>query len=375
MPRAQRTPSRARSVARSRAKPTRVRVGSAEVNRSDLERLRAAWKRKELVLCLGAGVSMPYGLPSWNNLVLELLFQQTRRTRRLRPLMPHYRRAVAAWMTDYFEVDPMVLARMVERDLGQRAGGRGADLAFLENLREHLYANVRRPRGATSLTAVADLIARGTSARGVAAVITFNFDDLLEQELRRKRVAHVAVTGPGRQNGDGLRIHHVHGFVPSRGPLERANVVFTESDYHRLTETVFHWSLSEVVERLRKNTLLFVGLSMSDPNLRRLLDAAHNSDIPAHWQVQKRHAIRDHERAAALQNIDARARDYAEILGLPQGDRSLLKGPDALNAALDAVLAQADTYDREVFESMGVKTIWVDDFAEIPDVLGAIAGR
>lgn len=375
MPRAQRTPSsRARST-RPRAKPTRVRVGRAEVNRSDLEGLRAAWRRKELVLCLGAGVSMPYGLPSWNNLVLELLFQQTRRTRRLRPLMPHYRRAVAAWMTDYFEVDPMVLARMVERDLGKRNGSRAsADVVFLEHLREHLYANARRPRGATSLTAVADLIARGTSARGVSGVITFNFDDLLEQELRRRRVPHVPVIGPGRPRGDGLRIHHVHGFVPSRGPLERRHVVFTESDYHRLTETVFHWSLSEVVERLRKNTLLFVGLSMSDPNLRRLLDAAHNSDVPAHWQLQKRHAIRDHERAEALRSIEARARDHAELLGLPLQDRSLLKGPEALNAALDAVLAQADTYDREVFESMGVKTIWVDDFAEIPDVLGAIAG-
>ena len=32
-----------------------------------------------------------------------------------------------------------------------------------------------------------------------------------------------------------------------------------------------------------------------------------------------------------------------------------------------------DTYDREVFESMGVKTIWVDRFEEVPDVISAIA--
>src|SRR6266404_8130381 len=29
---------------------------------------------------------------------------------------------------------------------------------------------------------------------------------------------------------------------------------------------------------------------------RSLLDACRNSDIPPHWQIQKRHEIRDHER-------------------------------------------------------------------------------
>src|SRR4051794_16694781 len=57
----------------------------------------------------------------------------------------------------------------------------------------------------------------------------------------------------------------------SSGPISRADVVFTEPDYHRLTDSVFHWSLSFIVERLRKNTVPFIGLSMSDPNLRRLL--------------------------------------------------------------------------------------------------------
>jgi hypothetical protein len=73
------------SSARARSPRRAVRVGNASINASDLKGLRAAF-------------------------VLELLFEQG--TRRLGGMWPHYRRAVASWMTDYFQYDPLVLARM-----------------------------------------------------------------------------------------------------------------------------------------------------------------------------------------------------------------------------------------------------------------------
>lgn len=204
--------TRARRRPRSAAPRAKVQLGSAQVNASDLAGLRRAWQARELVLCLGAGVSMPYGLPSWNNLLLELLFEQAQGTRRLKPLLPHYRRAVAAWMTDYFDYDPLVLARMVERDLGEKNRARGrctpgsSEPTFLERLRTHLYANYRPRRGPTTLKAVADLIAEGTKTCGVAAVLSFNFDDLLERELARRKVRCEPVADPTRRRGPGLRI-------------------------------------------------------------------------------------------------------------------------------------------------------------------------
>jgi SIR2-like protein len=366
--------SAARGVsARPRSK---LRVGDATVNASDLRGLRYAWRTRQLSLFLGAGVSIPYGLPSWNNLVLELLFEQAQTTRRLGGMWPHYRRAVASWMTDYFDYDPLVLARMVERDLrfkkragaASRAGGRPE--LFLERLRTHMYANYRVPRGRTTLQAISELVAKGTKRSGVDAVVTFNFDDLLERELRQRRVPVCPVTSSDRQHGAGLRVIHAHGYVPRSGPLSRKDIIFTEPDYHRLTESMFHWSLSEVVERLRKSTVLFIGLSMSDPNLRRLLDASRNSEIPPHWQIQKRHEIRDHEVLEAMADVDRRARDYATLLGSGLDRRSK---PAQLEESVHAALRQADTYDREVFQSMGVKTIWVDRFDQIVDIIDAIA--
>jgi hypothetical protein len=351
-------------------------VGAAEVNPSDLAGLRHAWRSRQLVLFLGAGVSIPYGLPSWKNLVLELLFEQAQGTRRLGSMWPHYRRAVASWMTDYFDYDPLVLARMVERDLRIRNPAarpkRSADQAdhFLERLRSYMYANYREPNRRTTLQAISALIAKGNKRAGVDSVVTFNFDDLLERELRRRKVTVQSITSSDRQHGSGLRVIHAHGFVPKVGPLTRRDIVFTEPDYHRLTESVFHWSLSDVVDRLRKRTVLFVGLSMSDPSLRRLLDASRNSDIPPHWQIQKRHEIRDHEVLPVMADVERRARDYATLLGSGFDER---KKPLQLEESIHAALRQADTYDREVFESMGVKTIWVNRFDDVADVISAIA--
>lgn len=353
-------------------------MGSATVNASDIKGLRYAWRTRQLVLFLGAGVSIPYGLPSWKSLVLELLFEQAQGTRRLGNMWPHYRRAVASWMTDYFDYDPLVLARMVERDLRLRSSktldraNRPVDRVdlFLERLRTHLYANYREPAEKTILAAIAGLIAKSNSRCGVDSVVTFNFDDLLEAELRRRKVTVQPVTNSERQQGRGLRVIHPHGYVPKVGPISRQDIIFTEPDYHKLTESMFHWGLSEIVDRLRKNAVLFIGLSMSDPSLRRLLDASRNSGIPPHWQIQKRHEIRDHEVLEVMAEVERRAREYATLLGAGFDEQ---KKPFQLEESIHAALKQADTYDREVFESMGVKTIWVDRFADVPGIISAIA--
>src|SRR5689334_21321151 len=347
-------------------------VGQSFVNQSDLGGLRWAWKQKHLVLFLGAGVSIPYGVPSWKNLVLELLFEQVEHTRRLGNVWPHYRRALASWMTDYFDYSPLVLARMVERDSRKRAKRKGTpqvvdgEQIFLEKLRTQLYAQCKAPQGKrTTLQAVAELIKR--SKGNIRCVVSFNFDGLLEEELEKHKVPTVSIVDGTRQHSGNFPIIHPHGFVPRQGAIERTRLVFTEDDYHKLTETVFHWGLSEIVSELRHSTVLFLGLSMSDPSLRRLLDATRNSEIPPHWQLQLRHQVQDHEQLAAITDIANRARHWGEILGY-----DFQKDPPELAQALNDVLLQADTYDRALFETMGVKTIWLQSFDDIPKLLDKI---
>ena len=183
-------------------------------------------------------MSLPYGLPSWRNLVLDLLFEQTQHTKAPGSLWPDYRRALAEWRMDYFDYNPLVLGRMIERDIRNHPE-RNEDRSFIEKLRERLYTNIKNPApAATALQAIARLIEKTTPVHGVSAAVTFNYDDVLEQELAKLQVRFTPVIGPLRQHGLDFPGVHPHGYVPMTGPATRDTLVFTEDDYHKLTDTI-----------------------------------------------------------------------------------------------------------------------------------------
>lgn len=356
-----------------RRKPEKRQVGRSQVNRSHLEGLRRAWAEKDLVLFLGAGVSKPYGIPTWKDLVLEILFDQTDVARRLESIDLPFRRALAAWLVDYYEYDPIILARVVKNEIRRRASrsrkGEDPYALFLEKVRQHLYPREPpTPREPTTLTAVADFIKRSGDNTGVTAVVSFNYDDLLERKLDGS-IDFRPVWSARRSHEKSLPILHPHGFLPQQGDVEGCELVFTEDDYHGLTTTVFHWALTAIVNYLRHNRVLFIGLSMLDPNLRRLLDASYLfGDIPAHWQIQKRHKIVPAEMRNVVRDIRDRARRFRKEMDIDPPEQV----PELQEAVL-SVLEQADTYDRNLFEAMGVKTLWVEDYDDIPALLEQIS--
>ena len=52
--------------------------------------------------------------------------------------------------------------------------------------------------------------------------------------------------------------------------------VLSEEDYHNIYKEAFHWSNIEQLHALDRTTCFFIGFSMSDPNLRRLLEISQS---------------------------------------------------------------------------------------------------
>jgi hypothetical protein len=334
--------------------------------------LHEAWKNQHLVLFLGAGVSRDYGAPTWDTLVLEMLFEYVADGSPLRDLAINYRRAVSDWLADYFAYEPTVLARLVEDFVLGGSILRGAPIdnsarqRFLEAVRAKLYDSVVHPQGRTTLQAVADIV---TKVKGnVPAIVNFNFDDLLEQELKHRGFSYVSVASPGRAPHGPVPIIHAHGCLPQNEPIPEGGIIFTERDYHALTEGVFHWALTEIVWNLRHRTVLFVGLSMSDPNLRRLLDAACSAGPAPHYLIQRKHEVPDNEQLSVLQHLQHAAGVWRQKYG-----RGLDKPSRDLFGVLKHTLEQVDQFDTQLFEKMGVNTIWIDEFAHIPALLDEIS--
>ncbi|HDK9808218.1 TPA: SIR2 family protein, partial [Klebsiella pneumoniae] len=126
------------------------------------------------------------------------------------------------------------------------------------------------------------------------SVITYNFDDLLERQLISNSILHRCIyTNNESFDPDELPVYHVHGFLPENRKLydglDKSTLVFSEEGYHHIYSDSYHWSNLVQLNSFRENSCLMVGLSMTDPNLRRLLDiSSKNIERSKHFTFMKR---------------------------------------------------------------------------------------
>ena len=220
---------------------------------------------------LGAGVSRDAGLPSWGKL-MDLMVAA------LREMKSVSLNDLDALKKDCGK-DYLVKARYLKRLCEER------DVSFVDLIRKTLYST--EPGDSKLIKIIAECIER----EKLNSVITYNYDDILERKLAESDVPFFSIDGQNRPAANQFPIFHVHGFIPSdQDPSYDKNVVLSENEYHYLYNNAFHWSNIEQVHALVQNTCFFIGLSMKDPNLRRLLDIAQQRGTgePVHYAFLRR---------------------------------------------------------------------------------------
>lgn len=130
-------------------------------------------------------------------------------------------------------------------------------------------------------------------------VITYNYDDyleffinnILEEEYRFKY--HSLFNGEMRLQNS-LPIYHVHGFMPYQKYKTKIadkymkSIVLTEKDYNELYNDSYRWEINVQLLTYRENICVFVGSSLTDPNIRRLIRIAKDStkdDYRTHYAL------------------------------------------------------------------------------------------
>ena len=105
----------------------------------------------------------------------------------------------------------------------------------------------------------------------VKSVLNYNYDNAFEIHLRRHSIPCRAFWDPAFSEKAGkLPIYHPHGYLPfPGGPLAKS--VIAESDYHGEYAQSDNWANLVQFREFTGSTCLFVGNSMTDPNLRRIL--------------------------------------------------------------------------------------------------------
>jgi len=279
-----------------------------------------------LTLVCGAGISVGAGVPSWNDLLLRLLGAMMSRISEDHSLSINSNDA--SRFHSRYAPSSLVVGKYLKNNLGKD---------FLKELRDSLYFS--NPESCDVLEAIVDLSRPQRDGKPIDSIITFNFDGLLEENLDKQNIKYKAVYGEGvRDAPNELPIYHVHGYLPRKGKIPAdMEIVFSEDAYHNQFIEPFSWSNLIQLNKLSQNTCLFIGLSLTDPNLRRLLDASTRKKPDKHlnhYFIKKTPA-------------SAKSKDTMDKLAL------LLDEQDA--------------------NELGLRMIWVEDYSEVPSILRQIA--
>lgn len=226
-----------------------------------IKRAAKCLKDTKCSFILGAGVSVDAGSPSWDELLKQIMDG----------VAGHY----PLTGTDYSNINSrcgwsaLITARYV-------VDGYFKDDDLIQKMRSIIYKN-KKCNYNNSPTAI-PLIAEITKVCNVESLLTFNYDEFVEEALDKIGVKYVPVYGKGAIADDEKPIYHIHGYISRYKGRIDSYPVLSEREYHRLYSDDFHWSNVELLHALTRNTCFLVGLSMSDPNLRRLLDIARYDD-------------------------------------------------------------------------------------------------
>jgi hypothetical protein len=332
--------------------------------------LATSWYRTErLVFVLGAGASAAYGLPTWNTLLQKLL---------LTTLRPPGNEAIeetaeidvtgllARTFTSVFEPSPLISARYLEGHF--REHNPSATLAFENSIRAALYAETTIGTESELLKEIRQYCIAAGRSPNIDSIITYNYDDLLERCLANMEIdipfSPIYARGMKHKSHE-LPIYHVHGYLPSTGNLTTKNkIVLSEDGYHRQYLDTYGWSNLVQINKYKDHNCIFVGLSFTDPNLRRVLDIAKNErgDSGIHHLCFRKHYVRAevHDRLRKL---------LSENLGLTNGIK--IDEIDTQKVA-DELAALVENIEEVDAASFGVGVHWIDTYDDIPKALRTI---
>lgn len=291
-------------------------------NKTDdaIRRLKDAYREGNLSVVCGAGVSAQAGMPTWDILLNQLLNKMIQKLKGEAQSEPEN---LEQDLEAIKESSSLVVGRHLKDVL---------DSDFLPSVRDALY------RDAKNSTKIVDAIVGLATPRRASppldSIITFNFDDLLETNLHNRDVSFQTIYAEGQRCGvDEIAVYHVHGYLPRDGKITKEmDIVFSEDAYHDQFIDPFSWSNLIQLSKYGQKTCLFVGLSLSDPNLRRLLDVSKRrdtSDGSRHFLIQAREG--ENSKSKLIES---------------------LRYKDAAN--------------------LGLTTIWVDEYDDVPDLLRSI---
>ncbi|MCA8383849.1 SIR2 family protein [Burkholderia cenocepacia] len=320
--------------------------------KSRLATLAERFSDGQCSLFLGAGVSSSAGMPDWKSLLNALFVTYLTGSDTENQFSENETLELVERMDALDSPSALVSARYLRKAIAVNSDEGGI---FTGAIRKALYGLRKDDKESPLIKVLVEMCIPRRSGALVSSVITYNFDDLLERELKSKSVLYKCIYTPTEPpDVDELPVYHVHGFVPEDAGdyvgVNDTTLVFSEEGYHQIYTDSYHWSNLAQLNALRNSTCIMVGLSMSDPNLRRLLEISQRGfSDPRHFAFMRRTS--------------------SEKFGIGDADSSpITVAPEKVKSFLTRHYATTEALMRE----LGVVVVWFERFEELPELLNSV---
>lgn len=320
-----------------------------------LKELQSQYKNSgKTSLLLGAGVSCSANLPSWDELISSLfityLVNSSSENKELSTMPATEYVETIKHISKTFSEKYLRSALLSARYLRTGFFTQNQDSkSFIKELQKNLYNKERKESDLIKI--IGKLCIPTRTGAKVKSIITYNFDNLVEQHLDNANLKYRSIfLDNDKYSNEELPIYHVHGFIPQNIELdndnsfEKMDLIFSEEGYHRMYSNPYHWSNLIQLSILKENTCIMIGLSMDDPNLRRLLEIAQTgNESIQHFAFLKRINISEISKKT-------KRSVYLE----------------------SSFLERHHNLQELMFSELGVNIIWFEEFAELPSLLNQL---
>lgn len=290
-------------------------IETIDLSETKFKNYLRSFTNQNWILCLGAGICSGI-LPDWNELTLRLVnktFQTSWTKEEFKENTNNVGFSLDSWIQGCFnqfksegksiEEFNKLLETCLYSDL--------LALAEKSNLQDDLILMFESPKkikqkkvyelceffeknygDKTLLQIVRALVEYQDNSKLPSAIITFNADSLLHSLIILFNIKYQsAKTGKYHQPTEDYRkvtrtfqswsncipIFHLHGSISptteatNKTRDSRDSLIFLESSYNEVASSMHSWAQSTFLYSATNSKLVFVGLSMSDPNIRRWL--------------------------------------------------------------------------------------------------------
>lgn len=320
-----------------------------------IKHIREAYHKERLNFVLGAGISLNYGIPAWEALLQRLLMRTIEQK-------PDNAVVLSKLFSKIFNPSPLIAGRYLQECYKDEEKSKNK---FEKEVRKALYETFNKDAESLIVDEIIKFCLAPGNSPNLGGIITYNYDDIIETKLREKNLdmPFESVYGQAiNPESDILKIYHVHGFLPSEGNIDADNkITLGEFVYHEQYINLYSWNNIVQINKFRDCICLFIGISLHDPNIRRLLDIANSQK-----KSRKYHYIfRKRTDKKWLKNAISKT-----ISENPELQKEREQIEVKLEETIDFLIELKNRFDEKDSESLGVKTVWVDNFDQ--DISGIL---